>query len=88
MRVGIREMKNRFSRYLKLVKQGETLIITERNNPVARLVPIQAQTSAEILNLVNSGIVSWKGGKPQGLAEPPKIEGTKTLSDLVSEDRR
>jgi prevent-host-death family protein len=88
MDVGIREIKSRFSRYLARVKQGETLIITERNTPVAKLVPIQEQAPPEILGLVTAGLASWRGGKPQGLTSPPATQGTKTLADMVAEDRR
>jgi prevent-host-death family protein len=37
--VGSRELKNRLGRYLKLVGRGETLIVTDRGKPVARIVP-------------------------------------------------
>ncbi|HAG06571.1 MAG TPA: prevent-host-death protein, partial [Peptococcaceae bacterium] len=33
MEAGIREVKNRFSEYLRRVKQGEIVVITERNVP-------------------------------------------------------
>ncbi|MGH7232787.1 MAG: type II toxin-antitoxin system Phd/YefM family antitoxin [Nitrospiraceae bacterium] len=41
--VGVRELKNRLSRYLKRVQAGEELIVTERRRTVARIVP--ARTS-------------------------------------------
>jgi prevent-host-death family protein len=34
--------KNEFSRLLRRVKRGETVVITERNHPIARLQPIPA----------------------------------------------
>jgi prevent-host-death family protein len=37
--VGSRELKNRLGQYLKLVAKGETLIVTARGKPVARIVP-------------------------------------------------
>ncbi|MDH7578282.1 MAG: type II toxin-antitoxin system prevent-host-death family antitoxin [Bacillota bacterium] len=86
MEVGIREIKNRFSWYLQRVKKGEVLIITERNTPVAKLIPMQ--TPPDVLNLLDTGLVCWKGGKPQGLIEPPSIQGTKTIAEIVAEDRR
>lgn len=36
----VAELKNRLSHYLSRVKRGETVLVTERNSPVARLVPI------------------------------------------------
>jgi prevent-host-death family protein len=37
--VGVRELRQNLSRYLKRVKDGETLIVTVRGREVARLVP-------------------------------------------------
>ncbi|ACA58766.1 type II toxin-antitoxin system Phd/YefM family antitoxin [Candidatus Desulforudis audaxviator] len=88
MRIGIREMKTRFSRYIQRIKEGETIIITERNTPVAKLVPIQLPVSEEILRLVEVGMVSWKGGKPKGLATPVEPQGTVSVADIATEDRR
>lgn len=88
MEVGIREIKSQFSRYLKRVKQGETLIITERNTPVAKLVPADLQALPEILCLVDNRLACWKGGKPLGLARPSSVKGKKTLAEMITEDRR
>jgi antitoxin (DNA-binding transcriptional repressor) of toxin-antitoxin stability system len=35
--VGIRELKNNLSRYLYLVKEGETIIVTEHNKVIAEI---------------------------------------------------
>src|SRR3989304_4045748 len=40
----ISEAKNRLSAYIDLVRRGETVQITDRGNPVARLVPLEAGT--------------------------------------------
>jgi prevent-host-death family protein len=38
----ISEAKNRLSAYIDPVRRGETVQITDRGNPVARLVPLEA----------------------------------------------
>lgn len=38
--VGVRELRQNLSVYLRRVKAGETLVVTERNEPVAELVPL------------------------------------------------
>jgi len=38
-RIGVRELRQHASRYLARVRLGETLEVTERGRPVARLVP-------------------------------------------------
>lgn len=88
MEVGVREVKNRFSEYLRRVKRGETLLITERHVPVARLVPIKEDEQQLALALVEQGIASWHGGKPQGIGMPPPVRGTVPIAALVAGDRR
>ena len=37
--VGIRDLKARLSEYLRQVKDGETVIITEHGRPIGRIIP-------------------------------------------------
>ena len=38
--IGIRELRQQASRYLREVERGETIEVTDRGRPVARLVPV------------------------------------------------
>lgn len=40
--VGVRELRQNLSVYLRRVKAGERLVVTERNVAVAELVPLEA----------------------------------------------
>jgi prevent-host-death family protein len=87
-KVGVRELKNRLSRYLKRVEAGEELIVTEHGRTVARLVPVKGQKLQEALGLLlRDGAIRWAGGKPHGVAKPTKMRG-RNLSELIIEDRR
>jgi prevent-host-death family protein len=44
-RIGIRELNQQTSQVLERVRRGETLIVTDHGEPIARLVPIGAATS-------------------------------------------
>jgi prevent-host-death family protein len=58
--VSVTELKNRLSRYLRLVKQGETIEILERSVPVARIEGIQARavkSDSHLERLQRDGIV-------------------------------
>jgi prevent-host-death family protein len=46
-RVSVTELKNALSRYLRLVKQGETVEIVERSVPVARIHGVRGQTAGD-----------------------------------------
>jgi prevent-host-death family protein len=55
----ISELKASLSEYLAGLKAGEEVVVTDRGNPVARLVPINRQngeTSARALILEKTGL--------------------------------
>ncbi|MCW7460443.1 type II toxin-antitoxin system Phd/YefM family antitoxin, partial [Leptospira bandrabouensis] len=35
--IGIKDLKNNLSSYLEFVKKGETILIFDRNNPIAEI---------------------------------------------------
>lgn len=41
--IGVKELKARLSEYLRLVKAGETVLVTERNEVVAEMRPARRQ---------------------------------------------
>ena len=86
--VGVRELKNQLSRYLKRVQEGEEITVTERGRSVARLLPVIASDLKKDLEpLLGKGAVRWGGGKPRGTSRRPVIQG-RPLSEMVVEDRR
>ncbi len=46
--VGVRELRQNLSKHLERVKGGETLTVTERGREVARLVPTNRGSYAEL----------------------------------------
>ena len=86
--VGIRRFKNKLTEYLRDVKQGKSIVITEKGQAIALLLPAENHYDAEIAReLTRKGIGSWKGGKPKGASRSVAIKG-KRLSQIVIEDRR
>ena len=74
----IREMKNRLSKYLKLARAGNDVVITDRGKPVARLTlvePTAKDEEAQAIRRINA--LPWM--------RPGK--GDKLASDRVIEDR-
>ena len=59
--VGVREFKARLSEYLRRVKAGQSIIITEHGQPVGRLMPAAAPLEARLHSLVQSGLAEWNG---------------------------
>ena len=86
--VGVRELKDRLSGYLKRVQDGEEIVVTERGRSVARIVPVKTSSLKRVLEpMLREGTVRWSGGKPRGASQRPVIRG-RTLADMVKEDRR
>jgi len=86
--VGVRELKNHLSKYLKRIKEGEWLTVTERGRPIALISPpthIQPDRYTE--ELILKGLARWGGGKPKGSRRPPRIKG-QSVAQAVIEDRR
>ncbi len=85
-RVGVRELRQNLSVYLRRVKDGETLEVTERGEPVARLAP-PAQTRVSIIDqMIADGRVTPAKRSHKLLPPPPKIPG-RPLSEILREMR-
>jgi prevent-host-death family protein len=87
--IGIRELKENLSRYMKRVKTGERIIVTDRKKEIAIIIPLAKQAGEEetIYQLIQRGVACWAGGKPKGM--PVRIVSRgKSVSSAVIEDRR
>jgi prevent-host-death family protein len=59
--VGSRELKTRLGQYLNRVRRGETILVTDRHEPVAELRPVQGAadpTVATLHKLAAAGVVT------------------------------
>jgi len=86
MEVGIRELKNGLSRFLKRVQKGESLVVTEHGRPVARIVPVGISENLE--RLMSDGRLSWSGRRFRPPSNVPRPRPGRQVSDYVGEDRR
>jgi prevent-host-death family protein len=86
--VGVRELRNNLSEYLRRVELGELFVITDRGRPIGELSPAEGGRASErAQRLVGSGGAAWSGGKPTGLPNAPRPQAG-LVSDAVIEDRR
>lgn len=86
MQVSVRELKNNLSKYLKLVRRGEPVVVTSHQTPLARLLPIPEIENVGLRRLLQLDWIRWNGKKPRGGTLCPEIRG-KTLAESVLEDR-
>ena len=82
--VGIRELRADLSRWLKRVRDGEEVLVTERGNPVARIVPVTGHRRLD--ELIAQGRVT-PAKRPWTGPHPPRISIDGKLSDIVREQR-
>jgi antitoxin (DNA-binding transcriptional repressor) of toxin-antitoxin stability system len=85
--VGIRNLKDRLSEYLRLVAAGETVLVTDRERVVAELVPPRAGRSvgvadALLADAVRRGWLTPAVGPPDTV--PPR-RPVATLERLLAE---
>jgi prevent-host-death family protein len=85
-RVGVRELRQNLSVYLRRVKEGERLEVTERGEPVARLEPI-ADVRDPIVRLEREGRIVRRGSGDVSGVRPLKLELERPLSALLDELR-
>jgi prevent-host-death family protein len=84
--VGIRDLKNSASRIVERAEAGESITITRRGKPVARIV--SAAMPAHLASKVAAGTVRPANGV-RTLPDPIKLSTTgKTAAQHVSEGRR
>ena len=90
--VGVREFKNHLSEYLRRVKAGEVVEVTQRGKPVARLLPSgpaseEKAVEAKIWELVAQGKARWSGRKPRRYTPEVTAKPGTSLSDLIVKER-
>jgi prevent-host-death family protein len=83
--VGSRELKARLGAYLRIVRSGKTLIITDRGEPVAELRPLEEAFDRKLERLRAAGRIGGGSGLVQPF-EPIRIEGA-SVSSAILEDR-
>lgn len=85
--VGIRELKTHLSDYVRRVKAGATLTITERGKPVGRMVPVRPSLRDRLQELMDSNLMAWSGTTLGPVTPPARAHGSRTVADLLLEDR-
>ncbi len=94
-RIGIRELRQNASIYLRQVAEGEEFVVTDHNVPVAKLVPLQPgdereETWEEMKERL--GIIEATGDREELLAlvpfkTKPRKPGDPTLDEILDELR-
>lgn len=92
MNVSIRELKSHLSEVLKLVTEGEAVIVTRRGRPIARVSALvddhQGTSTRARLAQADWITAPKKPGRTLGTHAPlPGEADGKTLAEVVAEER-
>lgn len=89
-RIGIRELRQRASDYLRRVEAGETIEVTDRGRPIALLTPIPAAPPIERLRAsgdIDGGLADW-GDMPAPLELDSDQEAPSVVLARLRSDER
>jgi prevent-host-death family protein len=85
--VGIRELKSRLASYLRQVKAGHSVIITDHGKTIGRIIGAKTSLESRSAELVQAGIIVWNGHKMAPGKPTVRSHGNGTVADIVAGNR-
>jgi prevent-host-death family protein len=83
--VGIKELKNKLSEYIRLVSQGETVLVTDRDRVVAEISPLRPGRSESVVDAALAEAVKKGWLTPPVLRQPPPRIPVATASEILGD---
>jgi len=86
VRIGIRELREGLSAALRRVRTGETLEVTDRGRPIAKIVPVREDSP--LADLIAQGLIkprSRSGPFPPPLKVPTRMPSEEAMDILRGE---
>jgi prevent-host-death family protein len=85
IRAGIRELRQNASVLIRRVIGGETIEVTDRGRPVARIVPLHGRSVLD--QMIAEGRATLARGDLLDLKPLPPIAGKRPLSEVLADLR-
>jgi prevent-host-death family protein len=89
MTVSVRELKNRLSHYLRRVRAGDRIVVTDRGRPVAEVKGVgreRLSPEERLRRLADRGEIALPRGRGLEDLEPARVRGRRVSATLL-EDR-
>jgi prevent-host-death family protein len=89
--VGSRELKTRLGRYLNRVRRGDTIIVTDRDEPIAELRPVGVPGDtlrAALVKLSARGALTLPTRSSLSRVEPVRVSGSAAAAVSTDRDER
>jgi antitoxin (DNA-binding transcriptional repressor) of toxin-antitoxin stability system len=85
--VGLKVLKNKLSEYVRLAREGETILVTDRDRVVAEIVPPRPDHQGSVGNalLAEARRKGWVTVPPASLPGAPGRAPVAPLADLLAE---
>lgn len=81
--VSIADLKARLSHYVRLARRGRTVTVTNRDIPVARLVPLEEKRDVLVVHRPEPG------APPPGRVKlPPPLKTRRDIVEVLLEERQ
>ena len=85
--MGVRELRQNLSVYLRRVEAGESFEVTERGRPVARLVPEPPATMSVLDRMIAEGRATPATMSIKDLPPPLKLGPGPTVTEILLQMR-
>jgi antitoxin (DNA-binding transcriptional repressor) of toxin-antitoxin stability system len=82
-KVGVADLKARLSEHLRSVRAGRTLVVMDRETPIARIEPYEATSGRLVVRRPAPG-----APKPNELVPPDPVKLDVDIVEILLEDRR
>ena len=85
--IGLKVLKNKLAEYIRLVENGETVLVTNRDRVVAELIPPREGRSPALADALLAEAVreGWVSPPVRAVREPPPSKPVAPLSELLDE---
>ena len=81
--VGVADLKSRLSEHLRKVRAGRTLVVLDRDTPIARIVPYEEAAAPLVVRSPLPG-----APPPGGAPLPPALDLRVDVLELLREERQ
>jgi antitoxin (DNA-binding transcriptional repressor) of toxin-antitoxin stability system len=88
--VKIADLKAKLSAHIQLVRDGEEVVICDRDVPVARMIPIEADFSEQDTRLIARGVMTLplrRRKSSEALPQPPGNIPDEVMQRIWREER-
>ncbi len=90
--VGVRELKNRLTQYLRRARRGEEVVVTDRGKPIVLIRPIHAgqpvqSLDARLATLASQGMVTLPSRKLLKHVRRVEVNGVPVSKTILAERR-